>query len=384
MRVLVVGCGRMGSAAAKDLSRALSRAEIVVADKNPAVAKETAEKTGAEGGKLSWLQLDVSNRKELAYTLKDFDLALGFLPPKFGFRLVEACVEAKTSLVDVSYMPENPLTMHEEALKADVTVVPNCGLAPGISNILVGHAVAELDKTEKIHVFVGGLPEKPVPPLGYIITWSPESLIDEYTSKARIVKEGKMVEVEALSGLEMVDFPGIGKLEAFYTDGLRTLLYTMQGVDEMWEKTLRYPGHAEKIRLLRELGFFSDEEITVDGIKMQPRKFTSRLFERLLCKPDVRDVVALKVEVFGYKNDRKTRHTYVLVDFYDKKSGVTAMARTTAYTASIVAKLVLNGKIRLKGVIPPEGLGINGEIYRQILAELEARGIRISEETFVE
>lgn len=382
MRVLVIGCGRMGSAAAKDLTLTLSHAEVVVADIDLNTAKNVAEKIGRRN--VSWTSLDVSNQKELVDTLKDFDLALGFLPPKLGFRLMEACIQAKKSLVDVSYMPENPLALHEEALKADITIVPSCGLAPGISNILVGHATSELDKTEKVHIFVGGLPEKPIPPLGYVITWSPESLIEEYTSKARIVKDGKITEAEALSGLETIEFPPIGTLEAFYTDGLRTLLYTVRGVEEMWEKTLRYPGHAEKIRLLKDLGFFSDEEIQLNGFRIQPRKFTAKLFERKLCNPAAKDVVALKVEVYGYKKAKKTKHTYTLIDFYDEKNEVTAMARTTGYTASIVARLILEGKIHLKGVVPPERLGMDKKIYKQIIAELKSREIKIFEEISAE
>lgn len=382
MRALVVGCGRIGSAAVQDLSQTLSCVEVVVADKDSVAAKKAVEKIGRRN--LSWMLLDVTKPRRLVEVLKNFDLVLGFLPPKLGLRLVKACIQAGKNLVDVSYTPENPLVLHDQALKADVAIVPNCGLAPGISNILVGHAVAKLDKVEKVHIFVGGLPEKPTPPLGYVITWSPESLIEMYTSKARIVKNGKIVEVEALSGLENLDFPQIGRLEAFYTDGLRTLLYTIQGVDEMWEKTLRYPGHAEKMKLLRDLGFFSCEEITVNGVKLQPSKVTAKLFERKLYSHAVKDVVALKVEVYGSKERVKTRYIYTLIDFYDEKGGVTAMARTTGFTASIVAKLILEGKIRLKGVIPPERLGMDGEIYQQIMAELGGRGIKIIEETSVE
>jgi len=381
MRVLVVGCGRMGSAAAEDLSNSLSPAEIVVADRNPMAAKDVVRRIGK--GNLSWMQLDATKKEMLVDALKNFDLALGFLPPKLGFHLMEACIQAGKSLVDVSYMPENPLTLHEKAMEANVIIVPSCGLAPGISNLLVGHAVVNLDKAEKVHILVGGLPEKPVPPLGYVITWSPESLIEEYTSKARIVQNGRITEVEALTGLEMVEFPKIGVLEAFYTDGLKTLLYTVRNVDEMWEKTLRYPGHAEKIRLLKDLGFFGIEEITVNGVKLQPRHFTARLLEKQLSKPDVRDVVALKVEVSGYKKGRKMGYIYTLVDFYDEKSGATAMARTTAYTASIVAKLILERKMGLRGVVPPERLGMDNEIYQHVISELSKRGIKISEETFV-
>jgi saccharopine dehydrogenase-like NADP-dependent oxidoreductase len=379
MRALVIGCGRMGSAAAEDLAK--GDIEVCVADKDATKAKETAEKIGK--GNVKWFQFDATNKNELIKALKDFDLALGFLPPKFGFSLIEACVKAGKSLVDVSYMPENPLLLHEEALEADVTVVPSCGLAPGISNILVGHTVAKLDKTHKVHIMVGGLPQTPVPPLGYVITWSPESLIDEYTSKARIIKDGKKTEVEALNGLEEVMFQGVGKLEAFYTDGLRTLLYTIEGVDEMWEKTLRYPGHAEKIKLLRELGLFNDEEVIVEGCRISPRKVTAKLFEKKFVKPDVKDFVVLRVEVFGLKNGKKTGYVYEMVDFYDEKSGTTAMARTTAYTASIVANLILTKVINLKGVVPPERLGMNEGIYHKIMAELDRRGIKIIEKTSV-
>ncbi|MEM0095467.1 MAG: saccharopine dehydrogenase family protein [Candidatus Bathyarchaeia archaeon] len=382
MRVLVVGCGRMGSAAAEDLSRTLSHAKVVVADKDQHTARNLAEKIGRQN--VSWISVDATDQRELIDTLRDFDLALGFLPPRLGFRLMEACIQSETNLVDVSYMPENPLHLHEKALKAGITVVPHCGLAPGISNILVGHAFVELEKVEKVHVYVGGLPEKPIPPLGYVITWSPESLIEEYTSKARIVEDGKIVEVEALSGLEKVEFPKIGMLEAFYTDGLRTLLYTVQGVGEMWEKTLRYLGHAEKIRLLRDLGFFDDKEIAVNGVNLQPRKLTAKLFEKNLYKPDVKDIVVLKVDVHGYRKNGMVRLTYTLTDFYDEKSGMTAMARTTGYTASIVAKLIVEGVVRLKGVVPPERLGMDRTIYQQIMAELNSRGIKIVEETFAE
>ncbi|MEM2988169.1 MAG: saccharopine dehydrogenase family protein [Candidatus Bathyarchaeia archaeon] len=381
MRVIVIGCGRMGSTAAEDLAKKTDSIEIFVADKDAEKAKETARKIGRSNVK--WLQLDASDNNELTNTLKDFDLALGFLPPKFGFSLMEACIKAEKNLVDVSYMPENPLILHDRAAEVGVTIVPSCGLAPGISNLLVGHAVAELDKTHKVHIMVGGLPETPIPPLGYVITWSPESLIDEYTSKARVVRDGKIVEVEALDGLEKVEFPKIGKLEAFYTDGLRTLLYTIKDVEEMWEKTLRYPGHAEKIKLLKELGFFSDKEVIIEGHHITPRKVTAKLLEEKLAKQNVKDVVVLRVNVLGIKNGRKTSCIFELIDFYDEKSKTTAMARTTAFTASIVANLILTKAIDLKGVVPPEKLGMNKELYRKIMEELDNRGIRIVEKIFV-
>jgi saccharopine dehydrogenase-like NADP-dependent oxidoreductase len=379
MKMLVLGCGNIGSVAAEDLAKSLISAEIVVGDINANKARTVAKKTGGE--KVSWIQLDTTNRKELFYTLKDFDLVMGFLPGKLGYSLIEACIKAGKNLVDVSYMAENPLALNAKAERKGITVVPDCGLAPGISNILVGHAAKKLDKVQTVHIMVGGLPEKPVPPLGYIITWSAESLIDEYTRKAGIVRGGKKVMVDALTGLEEVDFPGLGKLEAFYTDGLRTLLHTMEGVEEMWEKTLRYAGHAEKIGFLKALGFFEERKVNVNGVDVSPRRFIIKLFERKLSKPRMRDIVALKVEVSGFKHDEKRSYVYHLLDRYDESRGITAMARTTAYPASIVAQLILNGTMRKRGVVPPEKIGMDDEFFSRFMNELRRRGINLVEKT---
>jgi saccharopine dehydrogenase-like NADP-dependent oxidoreductase len=357
-------------------------AEIILADINSFKAEDAAQNIGK--GNVSWKQLDASNRDELITTLKDVDLVLGFLPPKFGFSLVENCIDAGKNLIDVSYMSENPLELHDEALKANMTVVPSCGLAPGLSNMFVGHAVAKLEQTQEVHIMVGGLPEKPVPPLNYVITWSPESLIDEYTCKARIVEDGKIIEVEALSGLEKIEFESVGKLEAFYTDGLRTLLHTVGKVKKMWEKTLRYPGHAEKIRLLRDLGFFEKEKVSVEGVLVAPRNLTSKLFEEKLSKPEVKDIVVLRVEVSGLESGQNKRYIYKLLDRYDDKSRVSAMARTTAYPAVVVAELLLKGAIREVGVIPPEILAMDEKLYKMITYELKKMRIKISEEVVEE
>ncbi|RLG43290.1 MAG: saccharopine dehydrogenase [Thermoproteota archaeon] len=379
MKALVLGCGNIGSVAAEDIAKSLSSIHVVIADKDEVRARRVAEKIGRDN--VSWAEIDAGNRSELVNFLQDFDLVMGFLPGKLGYGLMEACIASGKDLVDVSFMEENPLTLHEKAVKAGVTIIPDCGLAPGISNLLVGHAAKRLDKVEKIHIMVGGLPEKPLPPLGYVITWSPESLIDEYTRKARIVKNGRIVMVDALDGLEHVDFPGVGRLEAFYTDGLRTLIDTFKSVNvnEMWEKTLRYPGHAEKVKMLRTLGFFDEKQIVVDGVNVSPRKVTAKLFEQKLRMPTVKDLVALKVEVSGVKNGKKARYAYHLLDFYDEKSGVTAMARTTAYPTSITAQLMLKGMLKVKGVIPPEKMGMNDKFFSLFLNELKKRGISIEE-----
>ena len=378
MRVISVGCGNIGSVAAEDLSESASSIEVLIADRDKAKAKNVAERINRSN--VSWTQLDATDNGRLVHALKDYDLVMGFLPGKLGYRLAEACLEVGTNLVDVSYMHENPLTLNRKAVKANVTIIPDCGLAPGISNILVGNAVRKLDRVQAVHIMVGGLPEKPVPPLGYIVTWSPENLIDEYVRKARVVKDGKKIEVEALSGLEQVEFPGFGRLEAFNTDGLRTLPDTIENVEEMWEKTLRYPGHAEKIRLLRALGFFEEKEISIDGVNTSPRKLSIKLFGQKLRKTKVKDVVALKVEACGVKKGKQTCYVYRLLDYYDEKRGITAMARTTAYPASIIAQLMLKGNIKQKGVVPPEKIGMNDEHFGLFTEMLRRHKIRISEE----
>lgn len=382
MKVLVTGCGRIGSVAAEDLAKSVGSVEVVVADKNGARAKEVADRI--MGADVSCIRLDAADDNELINVLEGFDLVMGFLPGNLGYRLAEACIGAGKDLVDVSYMSENSLKLNEKAVRAGVTIIPDCGLAPGISNILVGHAATRLDKVWSVHVMVGGLPEKPVPPLGYIVTWSPENLIDEYTRKAGIVKDGELVEVEALSGLEEVEFPNVGMLEAFYTDGLRTLPHTVKNVDDMWEKTLRYPGHAEKIGLLRALGFFDEKPIGVDGVTVSPRRFTVKLFERKLRRPEIRDIVAMKVEVSGIRNDEHMRYVYHLLDRYDEDREVTAMARTTAYPASIIAQLMLKKAVKEYGVVPPEILGMREEFFSTFLKGLEERGIKIEEEKVLE
>ena len=240
MRVAVLGCGVVGSAVAKDLADHLS-AELFVMDINEERAETLAREINS-----GWMRVNASNYRQLVNTLNGFDLVIGALPGRLGFNALKAAVEAGVDIVDVSYMPENPLTLHEDAERAGIIIIPDCGVAPGLTNILAGYGASRLDAVNYIHIMVGGIPEKPIPPLGYTITWSAIDLLEEYTRPARIVLNGEVVEVPALSGLETVKFPGLGILEAFYTDGLRTLIHTMPNVAEMWEKTLRYPGHAEK------------------------------------------------------------------------------------------------------------------------------------------
>jgi len=350
-------------------------ARIVISDSDLNRAEKAADSIEKEG--VESIQLDASEYPRLVSTLKDFDLAVGLAPGRMGYQTVRACVEAGVDMVDLSFMPEDPLTLHREAQKADVTVIPDCGVAPGISNMLVGRAYSLLDEVEEAIILVGGIPEKPIGPLGYKVTWCVEDLLEEYTRESKIVKHGKVVEEEALNGLELVEFPGVGKLEAFYTDGVRTLHSTIKGVKNMWEKTLRYPGHAEKIKLLRDLGFFGQTKL--HGINLSARELTIKLLEENLSLPEISDLLLMNVKVTGSKGESKVMYDYHILDRYDSAGKVTAMARTTAYTASIVVQLLASNEIAEKGVIPPERLGMDERLFNKIITELSKRGIRVSE-----
>ena len=377
MRVITLGCGKIGSVLAKDFTESVEGVEIVLADISEDRAKEAASDVAGAG----WVTVNTTDYAGLKETLGEFDLVLGALPGDYGYKALEAAVEVGVDVVDISYTPENPAELDAAARQAGVTIIPDCGVAPGLSSVLVGYAASRLDKVKSAHIMVGGIPETPVPPLGYTITWSAEGLIDEYVRDVSIVEGGKVVQVPALSGLEEMEFPGVGTLEAFYTDGLRTLVESLPGVESMYEKTLRYPGHVEKVRLLRELGFFDDEPLQVEGEQVSPRLVTARLLERSLWRTDIGDLLAMMIEVKGEADGEEAGYRYYILDRFDREKGVTAMARTTAYTASIVAGMLAEGVIEEKGVIPPERLGMDGAVAERLLSELRARGVVVEETT---
>ncbi len=378
MKILVIGCGNIGCVVAQDLAESLPTVEIVLADVDETRAQSASSRIGRDN--VSGIKLDASNNNTLVSALKKFDLAVGALPGSMGFQVCKAAVAAKTNIVDVSYMPEDVMALDEGASKAGILLLPDYGMSPGLGNILAGHAISKLDRVESVHMLNGGLPARPVPPLGYVITWSVNDLIDMYNRKVTIVNNGKKLQVEPLSGLEQLDFPGVGTLEAFYTDGLRTLLYTVKNCKDMWEKTLRYPEHVEKIKLLKALGFFEEKPLqTRDGL-VSPRDLTAKLFERELKKKDVPDIVVMRIQVSGTEDGRRYTYTYNIFESSDKKRQVTAMARTTAYTTSVAAQLIANDMVSGKGVVPPEKLGMREKVYSEFLRMMRERKIILKED----
>jgi len=377
MKILVLGCGNIGSVAARDLAENMPSAEIVIADASKTRAEETAKEIGREN--VSSTLIDATNRNELTSTIGKFDLAVGALPGFLGFRVCKASISAKVDIVDVSFMPEDVMKLHKDALKAKVCVVPDCGMSPGLGSMLVGRASSQLDTVESVHMFNGGLPEKPRPPLEYVITWSAKDLIELYTRKASIVRKGKLAQVPATSGVEELTFPGVGKLEGFYSDGLRSLLKTVKVTGDMWEKSLRYPGHAAKVNLLETLGFFGKVPVNVEGADVSPRALTERLLEMKLKKLGTPDIVAMLIDVIGLKNAKRIHFQYRMLERFDKRRKVTAMARTTAYTTSVVAQLVAKQVITEKGVIPTEKLGMNKKVYNRFMSMMKKKGVTVKE-----
>ena len=378
MKVIVLGSGKIGSIMARDFAGSVDGAQLTLSDISEERAKAAA--SSIEGA--DWTLIDTSDQEKLTETLSGFDLVLGALPGDFGWVALKAAVEAGVDMLDVAFTPEDPMDLDGAAKEAGITIIPDCGVAPGLSNILVGYSAGRLDRVDEAQIMVGGIPEELVPPLDYTITWSAEGLIDEYVREVSIIKDGETVQVPALSGLEEIEFPGVGTLEAFYTDGLRSLAKTFPEVENMYEKTLRYPGHVEKVKLLRELGYFSDEALTVGGSEVSPRLVTARLLERSLWKPEIGDLLAMRIQVTGEKEGKETGYRHRVLDRYDHETEVSAMARTTAYTASIVAGMLAKGTFNVKGVIPPERLGMDTAFTETLISELKSRGV-IVEETVV-
>jgi len=371
LKILVVGSGKVGSEIARDLARSSEVDSVIVAD---AQAKNLKNVRGH--AKIRTRRLDISQRKPLLAAMRNVDVICGALPGRLGFQLMTIAVEARRDLVDISYTPENPFKLHGKARDQENIIVPQCGVAPGFTNMCVGDASRRLGTMTKVRVFVGGLPQRPTPPLNYRIVFSLEDVINEYSRPARIIEYGKEKLVDALSGRGFLNFPGVGRLEYFITDGLGSLPRSFPNVREMNEYTLRYPGHAEIMKTLRVLGFFEDKEVQVNGLAITPRKLSIALLKSAMSLGRPEDLLALRVEVEG-KLGKKSLISYQILDYYDARNKVSAMARTTAYPCTSAALLVGQRKLRSVGVVPPEKIAKDPEHFGFVLSRLRSRGVRV-------
>jgi saccharopine dehydrogenase-like NADP-dependent oxidoreductase len=374
MRVLVLGAGMVGSVAAADLA-ATPGFEVTVAD---AGKESLARALRRSGGRVRTLQADAGSAKKAAALVArtKAEIVLGALPSRFGFDVMRGVIGTGRPYVDISFMPEDFREHDAIARRAGVPVVADCGVAPGMSNLLAGWAARTLDRCDAIEILVGGLPRERHWPWQYKAPFSHHDVIEEYVRPSRVVEGGKVVVKDALSEPELVTIPGLGTLEAFYTDGLRSLADTLK-VPTMREKTMRWPGHAELMRTLRHLGLFSHEPVQVGDARVRPIDLTAKLlFPHWTYEEGESDVTVMTVRAWGMRGGREVRLAWTLHDELDPSTGFPSMSRTTAFPATSVLRLIAAGRIRKPGVHAPEMLASMPGIVDAVLADQRARGVK--------
>jgi lysine 6-dehydrogenase len=372
--IAVLGGGRVGAVAARDLATDF---DVTALDASPEALSRLRDVSG-----LRTVLGDLSDPIALVRAVEPFDLVVGALPGWLGYRALDAVIRAGKPVVDISFMPEDPRALDGLARERGVTAVVDCGVAPGISNMLVGRASARLDRLDSVRILVGGLPRIRRWPFEYKAGFSPVDVLEEYTRPARVVEEGRLLVRPALSDVETFDLPGIGTVEAFLTDGLRSLVDTAPA-RHMEEKTIRYPGHAELMRVLRESGFFREEPVDLgDGVRIRPRDLTSRLlFPLWMYEEGEEDLTVMRIEIEGDEDGRRVRIVHEMLDAFDRATGMTSMARTTAFPCTAVVRMIAAGELTTPGVLPPEIPARSPGFWERVSADLEARGVRVTERT---
>lgn len=365
-KVLVLGAGLVGKAIAIDLSETF---DVTSAD----ISEEALSALEASGIKAR--KADLSDRNMLMALIAPFDLIVGAVPGFMGYRTAQAVIEAGKNMVDISFFPEDPFGLDDLAKGRNVTIVTDCGVAPGMGNIILGYHHKRMKITD-YECLVGGLPVVREWPYEYKAVFSPIDVIEEYTRPARYVQNGAMVTREALSDPELIHFEGAGTLESWNSDGLRSLIRTMPDIPNMIEKTLRYPGTIEYLRVLRETGFFSGEEIDVRGMKIRPVDLTAKLlFPKWKLKPGEEEFTVMRIRITGEEKGKRKTYQYDLLDRTDSSTGTLSMARTTGYTCTAAVCLVADGKYQRRGISPPEFLGEQEEHFNFISGYLRDRNV---------
>jgi lysine 6-dehydrogenase len=382
MRMLVLGAGLQGSAAAFDLLQQKDVEAVRLADVAIGKLKPFLQPYLADGkGRLETIELDVKDEAAVKRALQGVDAALSAVPYYLNGPLAALAAAAGVHWCDLGGKTEIVLEQKKLAplaRKKGITIVPDCGLAPGLVNVLAEAAIKKLDHVDSCRLFVGGLPQKPEPPLNYQLVYSLEGVLDYYTTESFVLENGRPAKRAALSELEPVDFaPPLGRLEAFHTaGGLSTMSFKYEGkIGRMEYKTLRYPGHAKIMESLRDLGFFSSEEVDVKGVRVKPRDLVISVLRPKLDKPRGRDLVALRVVCEGKRAGQPARAGFELVDAFDEVNGISAMMRTTGYSLSVTAQMQVRKEIAPAGVWTPDEC-VPADQY---LAALARRGIRVRE-----
>ena len=367
-KIIILGAGLVGKPIALDLAND-SDFKVTVADIDKAKLRAIKHKG------LRKIQADLSSSRELRPLVTDFDIVVNAVPGFMGYKCLRNCIEAGKDVVDIAFYPEDVFGLSDLAKVNDVRIISDMGVAPGMSNLLVGAAVEKLDHVNNIDIYVGGLPKARNLPWEYKAVFSPSDVIEEYTRPARLVENGKIVTKPALTEIELLEFDKPGTLEAFNSDGLRSLMFTIKA-DNMREKTLRYPGYAEKIKLLNDNGFFSNKKVDVDGQKVSPLSMTSKLlFEQWKLEENEADFTIMRIVVEGTAAGKTMRYTYDLYDEFHPKTGIHSMARTTGYAATMAVRLLAEELYMETGITVPEYLGKDKKIVQFMLRGLKKRGV---------
>ncbi len=370
-KAIVLGCGMIGQTIARDLASDADF-EVAVADISPANLQRLADVPS-----IMTHEVNLGDSAALGKVISSADIVLGALPSVIGIQSLRVIIEASKPYCDITFMPEDAMSLDELAKKHGVTAVVDCGVSPGLSNLCVGYAYKEMDRVDSTVIYVGGLPKNPRPPYFYTAPFAPSDVIEEYTRPARLVEGGKIVTREALSEPELIEFPQAGELEAFNTDGLRSLLNTVK-IPDMKEKTLRYPGHIDLMRIFRETGLFNKSPIEVEGGRVRPLDVTSKLlFPMWKRQDDDTEFTVMRVMAEGEKDGQRVRMTVDLYD-EDQPGKATSMARTTAFPCAIVARMIARKQLTARGVLPPELLASEPGFYEGVVSELNNRGVKMT------
>ncbi len=372
--IIVIGAGMVGSAMAIDLSH---KHQVTLTD----ISESALTNIKKKHPNISISVLDVQDISSLKSTIQDFDLVVCAVPGFLGYNTLKSIIEAGKDVVDISFFPEDGLQLDALAKQMNVSAVMDCGVAPVMGNIILGY-YNELLEVSDFECLVGGLPKIKKWPFSYKAPFSPVDVIEEYTRPARYVENYQLITKPALSDTEYVQFDEVGTLESFNSDGLRSIIYTMSHIPNMKEKTLRYPGHIEYIQVLKESGFFSENKINIGGKDISPLEFTSKvLFNEWKLEATEPEFTIMSIKVIGKDNKGvKKEIIYRLYDEYDSDTQTSSMARTTGYTATGVANLLLEGKFKEKGAFPPELIGKHELCFNYIIKYLNDRGVSYKKE----
>ncbi|MFO7620620.1 MAG: saccharopine dehydrogenase C-terminal domain-containing protein [Bacteroidales bacterium] len=365
--VIILGAGMVGRAMAVDLSKK-HKVTAVDSDRNALDMLPGRHN-------IHTTFMDVTDTAALATVLRGFDLVISAVPGFLGLQTMREVIDQKKDLVDITFLPEDVFHLIPLAKAKGVTVIMDCGIAPGLTNYIVGY-ISDRMKIDEVKIMVGGLPKVRSLPFEYKAPFSPVDVLEEYTRPARFVEYGKLVIRPALSDAELVEFGGIGTLEAFNTDGLRTLITTMRHIPFMKEKTLRYPGHIGLIRILKESGFFDKNPLVVNNTEIIPFDVTSRiLINAWKLSADEPEFTVMRIIIKGTEEGVRKEVTYDLYDEYDPVEKLSSMARTTGFTATATAEMIMTGIFSEKGVFSPELAGKDPACFEFISNYLQARNI---------